>query len=155
MSGAGGHRHRNPFRPLTGGDAARGHLTKSPARARPGATPPVYENCAPTSSFGTYQESSGGAAAARIVEDQALRSELPDLPDASLPGRTPQRWVIVNVDEAYIHCRKHIPQMQPVPQHRAWGTDDAKRKGGDYFGAQDTGATTGCRCRPRHHAGPD
>lgn len=75
---------------------------------------------------------------ARIVEDEILRADLPDLPGDSVPGRTPQRWVIVNVKEAYIHCRKHIPRMEPVPQHRDWGTDDAKRKGGDYVGAQDT-----------------
>ncbi|WP_054247525.1 pyridoxamine 5'-phosphate oxidase family protein [Rhodococcus opacus] len=64
---------------------------------------------------------------ARIVEDEVLRSELPDLPRDSVPGRTPQRWVLVDVEEAYIHCRKHIPRMEPVPHHRNWGTDDAKR----------------------------
>ncbi|WP_257226396.1 pyridoxamine 5'-phosphate oxidase family protein [Rhodococcus opacus] len=76
---------------------------------------------------------------ARIVEDQELRSDVPDLPDDAVPGRAPQRWVIVDIDEAYIHCRKHIPRLKPVPQHRDWGTDDAKRKGGgDYFGAKGT-----------------
>ncbi|PBC47252.1 pyridoxamine 5'-phosphate oxidase family protein [Rhodococcus sp. ACPA1] len=76
--------------------------------------------------------------AARIVEDEVLRSELPDLPGDCAPGRIPQRWVMVEVEEAYIHCRKHIPRMEPVPHHRDWGTDDAKRKGGDYFDAKDT-----------------
>ncbi len=52
------------------------------------------------------------------------------------PGRRAERWVVVEVTEAYIHCRKHIPRMQRLPQKRAWGTDDLARKGGDYFAAR-------------------
>jgi predicted pyridoxine 5'-phosphate oxidase superfamily flavin-nucleotide-binding protein len=73
---------------------------------------------------------------ARIVEDAALREEHPGLPAEFDRGRSPERWVVVEVEEAYIHCRKHIPRMQPVPLTRDWGTDDVKRKGGDYFGAR-------------------
>jgi predicted pyridoxine 5'-phosphate oxidase superfamily flavin-nucleotide-binding protein len=51
-------------------------------------------------------------------------------------GRRVERWVVVDVVEAYIHCRKHIPRMQRLPQKRAWGTDDPARKGGDYFAAR-------------------
>jgi uncharacterized protein len=40
---------------------------------------------------------------------------------------------VVHVEETYVHCRKHIPRMQPVSRERDWGTDDVKRKGGDYF----------------------
>jgi predicted pyridoxine 5'-phosphate oxidase superfamily flavin-nucleotide-binding protein len=54
----------------------------------------------------------------------------------STPGRCAERWVVIDVTEAYIHCRKHIPRMQRLPQKRAWGTDDPARKGGDYFGAR-------------------
>ncbi|MCQ4119297.1 pyridoxamine 5'-phosphate oxidase family protein [Rhodococcus tibetensis] len=75
---------------------------------------------------------------ARIVEDADLRSEIADLPADHTKGRVPERWVVVEVEEAYIHCRKHIPRMAPVPQHREWGTDDVKRKGGDYFDAKST-----------------
>jgi len=46
-----------------------------------------------------------------------------------------ERWVMVTVDEAFIHCSKHIPMMRKVELEREWGTDDAKAKGGDYFGA--------------------
>ncbi|WP_432422410.1 hypothetical protein [Rhodococcus opacus] len=46
--------------------------------------------------------------------------------------------MVVDIDEAYIHCRKHIPRMAPVPHHRDWGADDIKRKGGDYFDAKGT-----------------
>jgi hypothetical protein len=42
--------------------------------------------------------------------------------------------VEVTVEEAYVHCRKHIPRLVPVDRTRAWGTDDVRRKGGDHFG---------------------
>jgi predicted pyridoxine 5'-phosphate oxidase superfamily flavin-nucleotide-binding protein len=73
---------------------------------------------------------------ARIVEDADLRGEDPGLPADFERGRKPERWVVVHVDEAYVHCRKHIPRMQVVPRDRDWGTDDAPRKGGDYFGVR-------------------
>lgn len=73
---------------------------------------------------------------ARIVEDTDLRAEWPRLPGGFERGRTPERWVVVHVIEAYVHCRKHIPRMQVIPRDRDWGTDDVKRKGGDYFGVR-------------------
>ena len=51
-----------------------------------------------------------------------------------VPGRRPERWIVVTVEEAYIHCSKHIPKLQPVARTRDWGTDDPDKKGGDYFG---------------------
>jgi uncharacterized protein len=52
-----------------------------------------------------------------------------------------ERWVEVRVQEAYIHCRKHLPHLVKADgDGRAWGTDDARAKGGDYFGAS---------CEPR------
>jgi predicted pyridoxine 5'-phosphate oxidase superfamily flavin-nucleotide-binding protein len=53
-----------------------------------------------------------------------------------------ERWVEVRVDEAYIHCRKHLPHLVKANgEGRAWGTDDARAKGGDYFGSA-------CEARP-------
>ena len=75
---------------------------------------------------------------ARIVEDSDLRAIHPDLPAEFDRGRTPERWVVVQVVESYVHCRKHIPRMAPVLRQRSWGTDDVKRKGGDYFEAKGT-----------------
>lgn len=49
-------------------------------------------------------------------------------------GRRPERWVSVRVHEAYIHCSKHIPLLAQLDKQVEWGTDDVKRKGGDYFG---------------------
>jgi predicted pyridoxine 5'-phosphate oxidase superfamily flavin-nucleotide-binding protein len=60
--------------------------------------------------------------AATIVDDDVMRAE---------------RWVRVFVEEAYIHCAKHIPRMIKVPRDRAWGTDDVRRKGGDFFGVRE------------------
>jgi hypothetical protein len=47
-------------------------------------------------------------------------------------------WVKVNIEEAYIHCSKHIPLMQKANQELAWGTDDVKLKGGDYFKSKNS-----------------
>lgn len=51
-----------------------------------------------------------------------------------IPGRRPERWIVVAIHEAYIHCSKHVPRMVPVPRTRDWGTDDKRKKGGDAFG---------------------
>ncbi|BCK69906.1 hypothetical protein Srufu_038590 [Streptomyces libani subsp. rufus] len=76
---------------------------------------------------------------ARVVMDEEMRAHHADLPVDPIPGRRAQLWVTVEVEEAYIHCAKHIPHLQKVPAQqrgaRAWGTDDSKRKGGDFFGA--------------------
>jgi predicted pyridoxine 5'-phosphate oxidase superfamily flavin-nucleotide-binding protein len=84
---------------------------------------------------------------ARIVLNEAVEAFGPvlsrlagveDLHDPSADKKTtPERWVLVEVEEAYIHCSKHIPQMvkrSDIPQE--WGTDDPVRKGGDYFKAK-------------------
>jgi predicted pyridoxine 5'-phosphate oxidase superfamily flavin-nucleotide-binding protein len=70
---------------------------------------------------------------ASIVEDEDLRARYVGMPMEFDNGRVPERWVVVEVAEAYLHCRKHIPRMQPVERTRDWGTDDVRRKGGDYF----------------------
>ena len=75
---------------------------------------------------------------ARIVEDDAFRAAHPEEPRDTVRGRRAERWVVVEVQEAYVHCRTHIPRMERVTQRREWGTDDAGRKGGDYFGARGT-----------------
>ncbi|WP_443072807.1 pyridoxamine 5'-phosphate oxidase family protein [Streptomyces sp. WMMC897] len=73
---------------------------------------------------------------AEILEDADIRAEHPHLPQDPVPGRRAELWVRVTVDEAYIHCAKHIPHLQYAPKRtrRDWGTDDHKRKGGDFFG---------------------
>jgi len=85
---------------------------------------------------------------ARIVEAAEFATLFPQVPDDVDRGRRAERWVVVEVEEAYIHCRKHIPRMARVHEKREWGTDDPARKGGDYFQAKATP-----RWRPRPHAG--
>ena len=46
-------------------------------------------------------------------------------------------WIKVRVEEAYIHCSKHIPLMQKRDKKIHWGTDDEKLKGGDFFNAKN------------------
>jgi predicted pyridoxine 5'-phosphate oxidase superfamily flavin-nucleotide-binding protein len=78
---------------------------------------------------------------ARIVDNDeflsvasASESAREDIPPAT--GRGPERWVVVSVLEAYIHCSKHIPRMQKIDEEIQWGTDDVRAKGGDYFKAK-------------------
>ncbi|RMI34223.1 pyridoxamine 5'-phosphate oxidase family protein [Nocardia stercoris] len=73
---------------------------------------------------------------ARIVEEYILRRSVPDLP-VNERGKVAEHWIVVDVVEAYIHCRKHIPRLVPAErQPREWGTDNVRAKGGDYFGAK-------------------
>jgi hypothetical protein len=78
---------------------------------------------------------------ARIVENDDLLAR-PDTPGEiradvePAGGRRPERWVLVEIQEAYIHCSKHIPRMAKRDKKIDWGTDDMKKKGGDYFRAR-------------------
>ena len=47
-----------------------------------------------------------------------------------------ERWVVVEVEEAYIHCSKHVPLLRKMEKHVMWGTDDPKAKSDDYFVTQ-------------------
>jgi uncharacterized protein len=67
-----------------------------------------------------------------VSQSEFAHRYTPDQLDIA-PGRRPERWIVVEVEEAYIHCSKHIPKLQPVPRTRDWGTDDPAKKGGDYF----------------------
>src|SRR3954454_15867825 len=46
--------------------------------------------------------------------------------------KTPERWVVVSIDEAYIHCSKHIPMLQYAPEGA-----DTGRRAGDVFKAKN------------------
>jgi len=53
-------------------------------------------------------------------------------------GRRPEAWIVINVEEAYIHCSKHVPLMKRQDKQIAWGTDDESVKGGDFFKTKPT-----------------
>jgi len=78
---------------------------------------------------------------ASIVENSELL-EFADLPEDieeeihRKGKRRPERWVLVEVEEAYIHCAKHIPLFQKLDKKIHWGTDDMARKGGNFFQAK-------------------
>jgi predicted pyridoxine 5'-phosphate oxidase superfamily flavin-nucleotide-binding protein len=78
---------------------------------------------------------------ARIIENETLLS-LQNVPlglkeSQSNPSlRRPERWVKIEVEEAYIHCSKHIPLLQKLDKEIHWDTDSDLHKGGDFFGAK-------------------
>ncbi|QVQ54833.1 pyridoxamine 5'-phosphate oxidase family protein [Spiractinospora alimapuensis] len=75
---------------------------------------------------------------AMTTGDAELRRRTPSLPVPQVPGQRALLWMVVRVEEAYIHCRKHVPHLRKVDRDEAWGTDDTLRKGGDYFEARGT-----------------
>ncbi len=85
---------------------------------------------------------------ARIVENAALLASDAVFPktlrraarEACAPvagGRKPERWVVVHVEEAFIHCSKHIPLLAKRDKNIPWGTDDPVAKGGDFFAVKN------------------
>jgi truncated hemoglobin YjbI len=80
---------------------------------------------------------------ARIVENEELRRYSDKLPadvieEMDREGKKcPERWVMVEVEEAYIQCSKHIPVLKKADKSIEWGTDSMAAKGGDYFQLQD------------------
>ena len=63
--------------------------------------------------------------------------------DIAVKGRRePERWVVVEVEEAYIHCSKHIPLLKKLDKRIHWGTDDETHKGGDYFKVKNSRRTS-------------
>ncbi len=78
---------------------------------------------------------------ARILTNEKLVSSpdvTPDLIAATevTGGRRPECWILVEVEEAYIHCSKHVPLFQKLDKDIEWGTDDETLKGGDFFRAK-------------------
>ena len=78
---------------------------------------------------------------ARVVKNETVLSN-EDLPASlksaaeSKGGKKPVCWVWIDIEEAYIHCSKHIPNFEKVEKGIHWGTDKAVHKGGDFFNAE-------------------
>ncbi len=93
--------------------------------------------------FGDFFDSTIGLhvnGKATIIENEELEkwAKLPESIELDLAvsgGRKPERWIMVEVVEAYIHCSKHIPHLEKLDKAIHWGTDDEARKGGDFFRA--------------------
>ena len=73
---------------------------------------------------------------AKIVEnDELLADKTLDGVANSIQeeGTAPERWILITVEEAYIHCSKHIPHLKKLDKKIHWGTDKETHKGGDFF----------------------
>ncbi len=68
------------------------------------------------------------------VNGRAEILEPSDVPAGIAADARAEHWVAVSVQEAYIHCSKHLPRMARTDKVIAWGTDDPGKKGGDFFG---------------------
>ena len=76
---------------------------------------------------------------AKIVEnDELLADKTLDGVANSIQeeGTAPERWILITVEEAYIHCSKHIPHLKKLDKKIHWGTDKEAHKGGDFFKAE-------------------
>ena len=76
---------------------------------------------------------------AKIVEnDELLADKTLDGVANSIQeeGTAPERWILITVEEAYIHCSKHIPRLKKLDKKIHWGTDKETHKGGDFFKAE-------------------
>lgn len=73
-----------------------------------------------------------GAATIVTAYDAARGHGLTD-EDMTAPGRRAERWVRIEVEEAYIHCSKHIPLL--TRQERGGQSGPRRRPSGeDHFG---------------------
>lgn len=76
---------------------------------------------------------------AKILEHDKLLEYGDELPsnvikEINLEGnKRPERWIMVEVDEAYIHCSKHIPLVKKLDKKIDWGTDSTIAKRSDFF----------------------
>lgn len=71
---------------------------------------------------------------AEILEAAEMAVRYPTVVADAASVRPPERWVLMRLESAYVHCRKHIPRADDEPI--SWGTDDTRAKGGDYFEAK-------------------
>lgn len=80
---------------------------------------------------------------ARIIENEALLQFKDNIPASVIAeitkegNKKPERWVIVEVEEAYVQCSKHIPLLKKLDKRVDWGTDSEVEKKVDYFQLQD------------------
>jgi len=82
---------------------------------------------------------------AKIVENDAIEAfsglfdRLPfatGFAESPEHKKTPERWVVVSIDEAYVHCSKHIPMLRYIEGEEAVEAE-ATRRAGDVFKAKN------------------
>jgi uncharacterized protein len=88
----------------------------------------------------TYSHT-GSAAERRLQEESGTCERAADFRERQVrPGRRARFWVEVTVDEAYVHCSKCIPRLEPGPRPARTRSEDA-----DYFHAGNTGSPPAAR----------
>jgi len=65
---------------------------------------------------------------ASIAEDAVLRADHPGLPVDAVRGRTPERWVVINVVERTCTAASTSRKWSRSDRARRWGTDDSRPK---------------------------
>jgi predicted pyridoxine 5'-phosphate oxidase superfamily flavin-nucleotide-binding protein len=69
---------------------------------------------------------------ARVITAAAAREYgLPD--DEPAPGHRAERWVVVSVEEAYIHCSKNIPLLKKEDRRARTADRSVRPAGAGYF----------------------
>jgi hypothetical protein len=94
----------------------------------------------------TIVDNAAVEAFAPLLDRIEFSTEMPEIPEVK---KTPERWVVVAIDEAYIHCSKHIPMLQYAPEEA-----DSGRRAGDVFKAKNgerswLGAEVACEVEPQ------
>ena len=77
----------------------------------------------------TIVDNEAVAAFAPLFDRLPFATAMPEVPEVK---KTPERWVVVSIDEAYIHCSKHIPMLQHADPDAESG-----RRAGDVFKAKN------------------
>ncbi|MEU3844042.1 pyridoxamine 5'-phosphate oxidase family protein [Streptomyces sp. NPDC028635] len=90
---------------------------------------------------------------ARLHTDHEQRAWFPHLPIETAPGRQPHLWVHITVEEAYVHCSKHIPHLEPAPRPRP-APDRGRPKDSAYFTQTDPAYRTAPDTDPAYQAAP-
>jgi predicted pyridoxine 5'-phosphate oxidase superfamily flavin-nucleotide-binding protein len=76
---------------------------------------------------------------ARVVDPRDIPA-LPNLPSLMVDtaNRTgayrPEAWIVIDVEEAYIHCSRHVPLMKRLDQQIERSTDEGMVRCRDFFG---------------------
>lgn len=89
----------------------------------------IRENPSASLTFVDWWESTVGL---HVNGAATVREELPAATDPAPTDRV-KYWVEVDVEEAYIHCAKHLPQLRIESFDPPWGTDDETAKRSGFF----------------------
>jgi len=89
----------------------------------------MRENSQATFLFVDWWETTVGL---HVNGEVTLREQLPEAVDPTGVDKT-KLWVELEVEEAYIHCAKHVPKLAIEEFDPPWGIDDLEVKKANYF----------------------